>query len=58
MDVIIDGVGGTLTGGALGCLLPAGTYAVVGYAGGREASVNLDHRERATAWAFPPATGA
>ncbi len=41
VDVIIDGVGGKLTGEALGCLLPGGTYAVVGYAGGREASVNL-----------------
>src|SRR5260370_15420356 len=40
-DVILDGVGGKLTGQALGCLLPGGTYAVVGYAGGREASVNL-----------------
>jgi NADPH:quinone reductase-like Zn-dependent oxidoreductase len=41
VDVIIDGVGGKLTGEALGCLLPGGTYAVVGYAGGREANVNL-----------------
>ena len=41
VDVIIDGVGGTPTGEALGCLLPGGTYAVVGYAGGREASINL-----------------
>jgi NADPH:quinone reductase-like Zn-dependent oxidoreductase len=41
VDVIIDGVGGKLTGEALSCLLPRGTYAVVGYAGGREASVNL-----------------
>jgi NADPH:quinone reductase-like Zn-dependent oxidoreductase len=41
VDVIIDGVGGKLTGEALGCLLPGGTYAVVGYAGGRQASVNL-----------------
>ena len=41
VDVIIDGVGGKLTGEALGCLLPGGTYAVVGYAGGREASINL-----------------
>ncbi len=41
VDVIIDGVGGKLMGEALGCLLPGGTYAVVGYAGGREASVNL-----------------
>src|SRR5258707_362729 len=41
VDVIIDGVGGKLTGEALGCLLPGGTYAVVGYAGRRAASVNL-----------------
>jgi NADPH:quinone reductase len=41
VGVIIDGVGGKLTGEALGCLLPGGTYAVVGYAGGREASINL-----------------
>ena len=41
VDVVIDGVGGKFTGEALGCLLPGGTYAVVGYAGGREASVNL-----------------
>src|SRR5258708_36455531 len=41
VDVIIDGVGGKLTGEALGCLLPGGTYAVVGYAGGRGANVNL-----------------
>src|SRR5258707_6369201 len=40
-EVIIDGGGGKLTVGALGCLLPGGTYAVVGYAGGREANVNL-----------------
>jgi NADPH:quinone reductase-like Zn-dependent oxidoreductase len=41
VDVIIDGVGGTLTGEALGCLAPGGTYAVVGYAAGREARINL-----------------
>jgi NADPH:quinone reductase len=41
VDVVIDGVGGTLTREALGCLVPGGTFAVVGYAGGREASVNL-----------------
>lgn len=41
VDVIIDGVGGKLTGEALGCLANGGTYAVVGYAGGREASINL-----------------
>src|SRR5260370_22587735 len=41
VDVIIDGVGGRFTGEALGCLLPGGTYAGIGYGGGREASVNL-----------------
>lgn len=41
VDVIIDGVGGKQTGEALGCLAAGGTYAVVGYAGGREANVNL-----------------
>jgi len=41
VDVVIDGVGGTLTGEALGCLAPGGTYAVVGYAAGREAHINL-----------------
>ncbi len=41
VDVVIDGVGGSLTGEALGCLAPGGTYAVVGYAAGREARINL-----------------
>src|SRR5258708_17750690 len=41
VGVSIDGVCGKLTGEALGCLLPGGTYAAVGYAGGREASINL-----------------
>ena len=41
VDVVIDGVGGSLTGEALGCLAPGGTYAVVGYAAGREAYINL-----------------
>ena len=41
VDVVIDGVGGDLTGEALGCLAPGGTYAVVGYAAGREARINL-----------------
>jgi len=41
VDVVIDGVGGALTGEALGCLAFGGTYAVVGYAGGREANINL-----------------
>jgi NADPH:quinone reductase-like Zn-dependent oxidoreductase len=41
VDVVIDGVGGALTGEALGCLAPGGTYAVVGYAAGRDAHINL-----------------
>jgi NADPH:quinone reductase-like Zn-dependent oxidoreductase len=41
VDVVIDGVGGTLTGEALGCLAQGGTYAVVGYAAGRQAQINL-----------------
>jgi NADPH:quinone reductase len=41
VDVVIDGVGGSLIGEALGCLAFGGDYAVVGYAGGREANVKL-----------------
>ena len=41
VDFIIDGIGGRLIGEALGCLIAGGTYAVVGYAGGREVNVNL-----------------
>lgn len=41
VDVIIDGVGGRLMGEALSCLASGGTYAVVGYAAGREAQINL-----------------
>ncbi|MBV9909776.1 MAG: zinc-binding dehydrogenase [Hyphomicrobiales bacterium] len=41
VDVVIDGVGGSLMGEALGCLAFGGDYAMVGYAGGREANVNL-----------------
>jgi len=41
VDVVIDGVGGALTGEALGCLANGGTYVVVGYASGRETTVNL-----------------
>lgn len=41
VDVVIDGIGGRLIGEALGCLVAGGTYAVVGYAGGREVNVNL-----------------
>ena len=41
VDVIIDGVGGKLMGEALGCLATGGTYTVVGYAGGRDAQIDL-----------------
>jgi NADPH2:quinone reductase len=41
VDVIIDGVGGSLMGEALSSLASGGCYAVVGYAGGREANINL-----------------
>ena len=41
VDVVIDGVGGAVTGEALGCLANGGTYVVVGYAAGRETKINL-----------------
>jgi NADPH2:quinone reductase len=41
VDVIIDGVSGTLTGPALGSLANGGTLAVVGYSGGRDAEINV-----------------
>jgi len=41
VDVVIDGVGGPVTGEALGCLAAGATYAVVGYAAGRNAQINL-----------------
>jgi NADPH:quinone reductase-like Zn-dependent oxidoreductase len=41
VDVIIDGVGGPLTGDALGCLAPGGSLIVVGYAGGTQASIDV-----------------
>ncbi len=41
VDVVIDGVSGKLTGEALASLAFGGVLAVVGYAGGREASVNV-----------------
>jgi NADPH:quinone reductase-like Zn-dependent oxidoreductase len=41
VDVVIDGVGGAITGEALGCLVAGGTYVVVGYAAGRAANINL-----------------
>jgi NADPH:quinone reductase-like Zn-dependent oxidoreductase len=41
VDVVIDGVSGKLTGEALASLAFGGLLAVVGYAGGREAEVNV-----------------
>jgi NADPH:quinone reductase-like Zn-dependent oxidoreductase len=41
VDVVIDGVSGRLTGEALASLAFGGTHVVVGYAGGREAEVNV-----------------
>jgi NADPH:quinone reductase len=41
VDVIIDGISGKLTSQALASLAFKGTLVVVGYAGGREASVNV-----------------
>lgn len=41
VDVVIDGVSGKLTGQALGSLASGGTLAVVGYAGGRDAAIDV-----------------
>jgi NADPH:quinone reductase-like Zn-dependent oxidoreductase len=41
VDVIVDGVSGTLTGHALASLANFGTLVIAGYAGGREADVNV-----------------
>ncbi|MFF3431478.1 zinc-binding alcohol dehydrogenase family protein [Streptomyces sp. NPDC002602] len=42
VDVVVDGVGGPFTGGeALASLAPGGTLVSVGYAGGKQASVNI-----------------
>ena len=41
VDVVVDGVGGTFTGEALGSLAQNGTLVVVGYSGGKQAGVNL-----------------
>lgn len=41
VDVVVDGVSGQLTGQALASLAFGGTVVVVGYAGGREAQVNI-----------------
>jgi NADPH:quinone reductase-like Zn-dependent oxidoreductase len=41
VDVVVDGVSGTLTGQALASLAHGGTLVIAGYAGGREADVNV-----------------
>jgi len=41
VDVVVDGVSGTLTGQALASLAFGGTIVVAGYAGGKEAEVNV-----------------
>jgi NADPH2:quinone reductase len=41
VDIVVDGVGGKLTGQALASLAFCGTIVVAGYAGGREAEVSI-----------------
>nr|WP_283255993.1 zinc-binding dehydrogenase [Dyella humicola] len=41
VDVVVDGVSGKLTGQALASLAFGGTIVVAGYAGGREADINV-----------------
>lgn len=41
VDVIVDGVSGRLTGQALSSLAFGGTFVIAGYAGGREAEVDV-----------------
>ncbi len=41
VDVIVDGVSGQLTGQALASLATGGTFVIAGYAGGRDAEVNV-----------------
>jgi NADPH:quinone reductase-like Zn-dependent oxidoreductase len=41
VDIVVDGVSGSLTGQALASLAFGGTVVVAGYAGGREAEVNV-----------------
>jgi NADPH:quinone reductase-like Zn-dependent oxidoreductase len=41
VDVVVDGVSGTLTGQALASLANGGTLVIAGYAGGRDAQVNV-----------------
>lgn len=41
VDVVIDGVGGSFTGDALGCLAPHGTLVSVGYSASTEATIRV-----------------
>jgi NADPH:quinone reductase-like Zn-dependent oxidoreductase len=41
IDIVVDGVSGKLTGQVLGSLSFGGTVVIAGYAGGREAEVNV-----------------
>lgn len=41
VDVVLDGIGGSLTGEALGSLAKNGTLVSVGYSGGTQASINV-----------------
>ncbi|MEJ1968649.1 MAG: zinc-binding alcohol dehydrogenase family protein [Rhizomicrobium sp.] len=41
VDVIVDGVSGKLTGQALASLAPGGTFVIAGYAGGRDAEIDV-----------------
>lgn len=41
VDVIVDGVSGKLTGQALASLAVGGTFVIAGYAGGRDADINV-----------------
>jgi NADPH:quinone reductase len=41
VDIIVDGVSGSLTGEALSSLAFGGTFVIAGYAGGRQAEVNV-----------------
>jgi NADPH:quinone reductase-like Zn-dependent oxidoreductase len=41
VDIIVDGVSGRLTGQALSSLASGGTFVIAGYAGGRDAEINV-----------------
>lgn len=41
VDIVIDGVGGPVTGEALGCLAPGGHLMSVGYSGGTKATIDV-----------------